>query len=134
MTSKILLADDNELTRRVIRFVLCQRADLEVSAEAVDGEEAVQMAKLQCPDLAILDISMPRKNGIQAAKEIVAFCPQTIVLTDSLHDVGMLVEQLQKAGVKGFVSKYNLATDLIPAIETVLRGGTSFHPDRWQTA
>jgi DNA-binding NarL/FixJ family response regulator len=76
----ILLADDNEVIRRVIRFLLSQRADLEISAEAVDGEQAVQMARARCPDLAILDISMPRNNGIEAAKEIVAICPQTIVL------------------------------------------------------
>lgn len=124
MTTKILLADDNELARVAIKLLLADRTDLETCAEAADGEEAVEKAKTVCPDVAILDIAMPRTNGIQAVREILRFSPTTLVLTDSLYDVQVLVIQLKEIGVRGFISKARLATDLIPAIKTVLDGGT----------
>jgi DNA-binding NarL/FixJ family response regulator len=126
MIAKILLADDNPLARAAIKLLLADRTDLEICAEAADGEEAVEKAKIECPDLAILDIAMPRMNGIQAAREILRFSPTTLVLTDSLYDVRVLIIELKELGVKGFISKARIATDLIPAIETVLGGGTCF--------
>jgi two-component system nitrate/nitrite response regulator NarL len=77
-------------------------------------------------DLAILDIQMPRLNGIEGAKKILEYCPAAIVLTDSLHNVELLLSDLRKAGVRGFVQKTETATDLIPAMETVLKGGEWF--------
>ena len=120
--TNILLADDNWGARTAIRHLLWDRPDLHITFEANDGEEAVQIAKSNCPDVAILDIEMPRKNGIQAAKEIIKYCPQTLVLTDSVHDVVCSWANSKKAGVKVFVSKLDLATDLIPAIERILKG------------
>ena len=70
MIAKILLADDDELARAAIKLLLSDRTDLKIIAEAADGEEAVEKAKIECPDVAIVDISMPRMNGIQAAMEI----------------------------------------------------------------
>jgi DNA-binding NarL/FixJ family response regulator len=129
MIAKILLADDNPLARAAIKLLLSDRTDLEICAEAADGEEAVEKAKIQCPDVAILDIVMPRMNGIQAAKEILRFSPTTLVLTDSLYDVRVLIIELKELGVKGFISKARIATDLIPAIEIVLSGGTCFRTE-----
>ena len=97
-------------------------------AEAADGEEAVELAKKSCPDLAILDIQMPRKNGIEAAKEILRQCPTTIILSDSLHDVNFFADKLQEVGVKGFVFKPRMDRDLIPTVEAVLNGETRFPP------
>lgn len=126
--TKILLADDHEKSRVLIRGLLSQRPDWEVYAEAADGQEAVELAKKSCPDLAILDIQMPRLNGIQAAQEILKECPSTIILSDSLHDVAFFADKLQEIGVKGFVFKPRLETDLIPTIEAVLNGETRFPP------
>jgi DNA-binding NarL/FixJ family response regulator len=126
MIAKILLADDDELARAAIKLLLSDRTDLKIIAEAADGEEAVEKAKIDCPDVAIVDISMPRMNGIQAAMEILRFSPTMLVLTDSLYDVRILIIQLKEIGVRGFISKARLATDLIPAIEIALGGGTCF--------
>ena len=134
MIAKILLADDNELARAAIKLLLANRTDLEICGEAADGEEAVEKAKIACPDVVILDIAMPRMNGIQAAKEILRLSPTTIVLTDSLYDVRGFAMQLKQAGVRGFISKARMGTDLIPAIQIVLDGGTCFGTDVALTA
>jgi DNA-binding NarL/FixJ family response regulator len=115
-----------EVARTAIRLLLAERPDWEICGEAADGMEAVEKARRECPDLAILDIEMPRKNGIQAAREILAYCPQTIVVSNSIHDVRVLMGHLKEAGVRGFVSKDRLANDLIPTIEAVLNGDTAF--------
>ena len=134
MIAKILLADDNELARAAIKLLLANRTDLEICGEAADGEEAVEKAKIACPDVVILDIAMPRMNGIQAAKEILRLSPTTIVLTDSLYDVRGFAMQLKQAGVRGFISKARMGTDLIPTIQIVLDGGTCFGTDVALTA
>jgi DNA-binding NarL/FixJ family response regulator len=132
--AKILLADDNELARAAIKLLLADRTDLEICGEAADGEEAVEKTKDACPDVVILDIAMPRMNGIQAAKEILRLSPTTIVLTDSLYDVQGFTTQLKQAGVRGFISKSPMGTDLIPAIQIVLDGGTCFGTEAAPTA
>jgi DNA-binding NarL/FixJ family response regulator len=132
--AKILLADDNELARAAIKLLLADRTDLEICAEAADGEEAVEKAKIACPDVVILDIAMPRMNGLQAAQEILRFSPTTIILTDSLYDARGLLVQLKQAGVRGFISKTRMGTDLIPALQIVLNGGTCFASEPAQGA
>ncbi len=126
MSKCLLLADDNALTRRVLRDLLATRNDWQVCAEAADGEEAVEKAKASHPDLAILDIAMPRMNGVKAAHEIVESCPETVVLTISAYDPTAIFHHLTMAGVRGFVSKSRMASDLIPAIEALLDGKTYF--------
>jgi DNA-binding NarL/FixJ family response regulator len=113
----------------MIRHVLAARTDWQIVAEVADGDEAVQKAHEHCPDVAILDFQMPRMNGIEAAKKILEHCPAAIVVTESLHDVAFLMNSLRKAGVRGFVPKSEIGTDLIPAIETVLNGGEWFKVD-----
>ncbi len=134
MNAKLLLVDDNELTRMAIKRLLAHRTEWQICAEAGDGTEAVEKAKTQCPDLAILDIEMPRKNGIQAAKDILQYCPDTIVVSNSIHDVRTVMGQLQQAGVRAFVAKDRLATDLIPTIEVVLSGRTRLHAPKARSA
>lgn len=128
MTTRILLADDQDFMRNSIRRLIEQKPGLEICAEAVDGAEAVEKARELCPDIALLDIVMPKLNGIEAAKNILETCPNTLVLADSLHAPKELIPHLMRSGVRGFVSKDRLASDLIPAIETLLEGGTWFHP------
>ncbi len=124
--AKILLADDNEMIRRIVRRVLEARPELEVCGEASDGQEAIDMVKVHCPDVAVLDLSMPRMNGMKAAKEIIAACPQTLVIAASMHEIAHLQALLKSMGVRAFVPKMRVVTDLLPAIEAVLDGGTWF--------
>jgi two-component system, NarL family, response regulator NreC len=123
---QILVADDHEAIRVLIRTLLSRKPEWKICAEAVDGQEAVEIAKKSCPDLAILDIQMPRLNGIEAAKEIIQDCPSTIILSDSFHDVSLFAERLQETGIKGFVYKPRMDRDLVPTVEAVLRGENCF--------
>jgi DNA-binding NarL/FixJ family response regulator len=125
---EILLADDHAPVRRLVRNLLTTRDDWEVCAEAADGDEAVEKAKASHPDLAILDISMPRMNGIDAARQIVESRCETVVLMISMYDPGLVLDELRRAGVRGFVSKSRLHSELIPAIEALLEGRTYFEP------
>jgi DNA-binding NarL/FixJ family response regulator len=119
---KILVADDNKSIRTGIASILAQRDDWHVFAEAADGKEAVEIAASICPDVAILDITMPRMNGIEAAKELKKYCPNVVIVSQSFHGYRQIVDQLKKVGVMGFVHKMKLATELIPTIEAVLQG------------
>jgi DNA-binding NarL/FixJ family response regulator len=92
---------------------------------SVDGQQAV-VAEIYCPDVAIVDVQMPQLNGLEAARLILERCPTAIVVSDSLHDVNPFVEQLKEIGVKGFVDKSRLGTDLLPTVEAVLKGETRF--------
>jgi DNA-binding NarL/FixJ family response regulator len=85
---------------------------------------------MDCPDLAILELSMSKINGIEAARQIVTYCPWTIILADNFHDFRRFGDELGRSGVRGFVLKSRIATDLVPAIEAVLNGGTWFDEAR----
>jgi DNA-binding NarL/FixJ family response regulator len=118
----ILVAEDNKTVREAIIALLSSREEWEVCAQASDGQEAVEIAEKSCPDLAILDISMPRLNGIQAAKKMLQYCPKVVIVSQSLYSYSQLVEELKKMGVMGFVHKARLATELLPTIDSVLNG------------
>ncbi|MFY9529118.1 MAG: response regulator transcription factor [Candidatus Acidiferrales bacterium] len=123
---RLLLADHNAFTRRLVRNFLTLSGDWEICAEAADGNEAVEKAKFSHPDVAILDIAMPGLNGIEAARKIVESSPETAALTISMSDPNVVPDRLMQAGVRGFVSKYRLASELVPAIEALLEGKTYF--------
>ncbi len=121
---QILIADDHKTTRLRLAALLSLRSDWEVCGLAADGQEAVDFAKKSFPDLAVLDVQMPRLNGIEAARVILRYCPNAIIVSN--HDVNLFAGQLTELGVKGFVDKRHLGTDLVCAVETVLNGETSF--------
>jgi len=123
---QILIADDQEPVRQMLAALISQKPEWELCGQAVDGQEAVEFAKTLCPDVAILDVQMPRLNGLEAAKEILRHCPNAIIVSDSVHDMNLFVEQLKKIGVKGFVDKLWLGTDLLSTVEAVLNGETRF--------
>jgi DNA-binding NarL/FixJ family response regulator len=127
MATRILLADGKDFMRKSIRRLIEEKPGLQICAEAADGAEAVEKAREVCPDIALLDIVLPKLNGIEAAKSILKTCPNTLVLAESLHAPKELYPQLMEYGVRGFVVKDRLASDLIPAIETLLNGGTWFY-------
>lgn len=120
------MADDHPGARRIIVNLLSTKPEWRVYAEASDGEEGVQFAKARCPDVAILDVSMPRKSGLQAAAEILGFCPNVIIVSQSLHEEELIVEKLKQLGIKGYVHKLRLVSDLVPTVEAVLKGETRF--------
>jgi DNA-binding NarL/FixJ family response regulator len=122
----ILVADDHGSIRRSLRSLLAQRQDWHLCAEAVDGSDAVEKAKSMSPDVAVLDLAMNGLNGVEAAAVIRAACPSTLVLTISMYDAEPLFARLQSVGVRGFVSKNHLVTELLPAIDAVLTGRSWF--------
>jgi len=123
---QILIADDQEPIRRILASLISQRPEWELCAVATDGQEAVEFAKILCPDVAILDIQMPRLNGLDAAKEILRHCPNAIIVSDSVHDMNLFVGNLKKIVVKGFVDKLWLGTELLSTVDAVLNGETHF--------
>jgi len=127
-TVKVLLADDNEVVRKLISSVLKSRKDIHVCGDAVDGNEAVQKASELQPDLVILDLSMPH-GGLAAAKQIVASLPKTRILLISAHDGNGLTKEARAAGVRGFVRKDQAVPMMLKAVEALLSGQTFFPRD-----
>ena len=126
MPTRILIADDHEVARASLKLKIGSRSYWELVAQAADGAEAVEKAKAECPDVAVLDIQMPELDGIQAAQQILAACPRAAVLAISLHEPQPLIDKLKQIGVRGFVPKRQIGSELVPAVETILRGGLWF--------
>lgn len=123
----ILVADDRECIRGVLRRVLSARRDWRICAEVEDGVAAVEKAKALSPDIAILDISMPRMDGFEAARQISHACRGTVVLSISLYDPRNIIDKLIVSGVRGFMAKMSMYSNLIPAIDALLSGKTYFN-------
>ena len=119
-TARILIADDHGLLRRGLRAALAECPHLHVEAEAEDGRTAVELALTLKPDIAILDVSMPQLNGLDAARAIVAGSPATRVLVLTAHESEQLVREVLRAGARGYLLKSDAASELIPAIEALL--------------
>jgi DNA-binding NarL/FixJ family response regulator len=128
LRARVLLADDHTLVRRGLRMILEAAPDLEVVAEASDGIEAVDVALRERPDLAILDVAMPRRTGLQAARELARRLPETKLLMLSMHDVDRYFFEALKAGASGYVLKTVADRDLVEACRAVLRGESFLYP------
>ena len=118
---RILVVDDHELVRKGIRWVLSTAPAYSICGEAMDGLEAVERAIELRPDLVIMDISMPRLNGLEATKEIRRILPGTEVVIVSQHDSPEMIRQAFSAGARAYVVKSTISTDLIAAIEKARR-------------
>jgi DNA-binding NarL/FixJ family response regulator len=125
---RILLADDHAVVRRGLRLVLDAEPDLEVVAEAGDGAEAVDRALTDDLDLAVLDVSMPRKTGIQAARELSQRRPELRLLMLSMHDNEQYFFEALKAGASGYVLKSAADRDLVEACRATMRGEPFLYP------
>jgi len=125
---RILLADDHTVVRQGLRKVLEERADWEVVAEAGDGREAVRQAEELEPDVAILDITMPLLNGVEATRQIVKRSPSTRVLVLTMHSDEAYVNQILQAGATGYLLKDSADVDLIQAVSAVSKGKSFFSP------
>ena len=125
---RILLADDHVLVRQGTRELLEQQDDLVVVAEAGDGEEAVQLAGVQQPDVVIMDISMPRLDGIEATRQIKVRYPAIAVLVLTAYDDDQYVFALLETGAAGYLLKDVQADELVKAIRAVHAGESILHP------
>lgn len=128
MQTTIVVADDHRLVREGIRKLLETREDFEVVGEASDGEEAVQMVFDKKPDVALMDIWMPRLSGIDATRRIEKRGLDTKVVVLSMHESRNYVEEVLRAGAAGYVVKNAEAADLIAAIDAVRQGSSYLSP------
>jgi DNA-binding NarL/FixJ family response regulator len=128
LKTRILVADDHPIVLRGLKTVLNAQPDFEVVAEATDGEDAVAQALSQDVHLAILDISMPRKTGLQAAREISQRRPEVRVLILSMHDNEQYLFEAIKAGASGYVLKSAVDRDLVEACRAAMRGEPFLYP------
>jgi NarL family two-component system response regulator LiaR len=124
----ILLAEDHVVVRESIRQSLEREANLRVVGEASDGEDAVRMAKKLKPDVIIMDISMPKLNGIEATKQIKSFQPSAVILILTAYDYEQYIFPILAAGAAGYLLKDVSSRELINAIQTVHKGEAVLHP------
>lgn len=118
---RILIVDDHEGVRRGLRLLLAARADWMVCGEAVDGFDAVEKAKVLRPDLVLMDISMPRMNGIEATRIVRKALPQAEIIVVSQNDPAIICQEAAMVDSCGYVAKTNLDRDLLPAIDKAVR-------------
>ena len=128
LTTRILLADDHTVVRQGLRFILDSEPDLEVVAEASNGNEAVARALKDDIDLAILDITMPRMSGLRAAHELSRRRPELRVLILSMHDSEQYLYEALRAGAAGYVLKSVADRDLVEACRAAMRGEPFLYP------
>lgn len=125
---RLLVADDHALIRDGLRKILGLYEDLDVVAEAANGEIAVTLARELHPDVVLMDINMPCTNGIEATRRIKAERPETGVIALTIHDEEEYIYELVSAGVSAYVLKDIESDSLIETIRAVHRGETVFHP------
>jgi DNA-binding NarL/FixJ family response regulator len=118
---RILLADDHDVVRRGLSALLANRPDWQVVGEAQNGREAVSLAVKLKPSIAVLDLSMPELNGLEATRQIRKEVPETEVLVFSMYESEQFVRDLLAAGARGYVLKSDVTTQLLIAVETVAR-------------
>jgi len=121
MSIRIVLADDHVLVRQGLRSLL-EREKFQVVAEASDGQEAIRLTETHHPDIAVVDISMPILNGIDTVRELGRSCPKTKAILLTQHEEDQYIREALEVGVKGYVVKNQVASDLVHAIQQVSRG------------
>src|SRR5881296_1946460 len=126
-TFRIFIADDHEVVRKGLMSLLQAQPDWEVCGEAADGREAVEKVQELNPDVVILDIGMPSLNGLEATRQILRGNPLQRVLILTVTDAEQVIEEVLKAGARGFVLKSDAAQDLTMAVEALQQDRTFFN-------
>ncbi|MGA2602942.1 MAG: response regulator transcription factor [Verrucomicrobiia bacterium] len=118
-TMQILIADDHELVRKGLRAVLENQPGWKVCGEAVNGRQAVELARQLGPDVIVLDVTMPELNGLEAARQIRKAIPKAEVLILTMHESEKLVSEVLAAGAHGYILKADTARLLVSAVESL---------------
>ena len=122
MMITVILADDHAILRDGLRYLLEAAGDIEIVSMAANGQEAVDQAKLLCPDVVVMDISMPIMSGIEATKHICEVCEHTKVAILSMHHTTEYVQRALEAGAVGYLLKDSAGAELVAAIRAVYGG------------
>jgi DNA-binding NarL/FixJ family response regulator len=123
---RILLADDHELTRSGLRYLLEKHEDWSVCGEASNGRMAVEMAEKLRPDFAILDMSMPEMSGLEATRQILKKQPQLNILIFTMHETERVIVDVMEAGARGVVLKSDVGENMVAAVESISKGRRFF--------
>jgi DNA-binding NarL/FixJ family response regulator len=123
---RILLADDHELTRSGLRYLLEKHEDWSVCGEACNGRMAVEMAEKLRPDFAILDMSMPELNGLEVTRQILKKQPQLKILIFTMHETERVIVDVLEAGARGVVLKSDVGENMVAAVESISKGRRFF--------
>ena len=123
---RILLADDHDLTRAGLRYLLEKQKDWSVCGEASNGRLAVEMAEKLRPDLAILDMSMPELNGLEATRHILKSFPHAKILIYTMHETEKIIIDALEAGAHGIVLKSDAGENMVAAVESIAKGRRFF--------
>lgn len=124
----VLLAEDHMIVREGLRSILDAEGDIEVVGQAQDGRQAVELTKTLLPEVIIMDIAMPRLNGLEATRQILKFAPATRILILSAHSDDAYVEQVMAMGAAGYLIKQTSLLILAKAIREASKGNTFFSP------
>jgi two-component system response regulator NreC len=122
----VILADDHAVLRDGLRYLLEAQADIQIVATAANGQEAVEQAMLNCPDVVLMDISMPVMNGIEATRQICEVCKNTKVAMLSMHHTSEYLQRALKAGARGYLLKDSAGAEVIAAIHALHEGKSYF--------
>ena len=123
MAISILIADDHDVIRAGIKNILKDHFEYKVIGEAVNGEEVLEKTSNLEPEILLLDISMPKKSGIDIASQIQIISPKTKTIIITVHKSNVYIMKALKSGVKGYLNKENAAEELLPALSSVVAGG-----------
>lgn len=125
---RVLIADDHQVVREGLSAILRTKEDIEVVGEVKDGTEAVEQARRLKPDVILMDISMPRMNGVEATRQIRREQPEIGVVVLTMYDDENYIYDLVKAGATGYLLKDSDSSQIVKAIKTVARGESLIHP------
>ncbi len=123
---RIMLADDHDLTRAGLRYLLEKQRDWTVCGEASNGRMAVEMSASLRPDVAILDMSMPELNGLEATRQILQRHPNTKILIYTMHETEKIIVDVLEAGARGVVLKSDAGDNMVAAVESIVKGRRFF--------